>query len=129
MITGEIDTLIRAMLWGMILALEYDCIRIFRRVIKHYHVWSMSVEDIIFWINVGFTVFAVTYDANDGIVRGFLIGGFIAGALVFRGSFSSVYVRYISRLVIFILKMLKKIFYMIKMFIKKHFYKKNEENL
>ena len=129
MITSEVDTLVRAMLWGMILAFEYDCIRILRRVIKHYHIWTMSVEDIIFWINVGFTVFAVTYDANDGIVRGFLIGGFVVGALVFRGSVSSIYVRYVSRLVNVVLKMLKRIFHVIKMFIEKHFYRKSKENL
>lgn len=143
MITGEVDTLVRAMLWGMILAFEYDSIRILRRVVRHYHVWSMSIEDILFWINVGFTVFAVTFDVNDGIVRGFLIGGFIIGALIFKYSLSHLYVRYISRVIIFILKLLKKAFGMIKMLLcsienkgKKlsarrgsHFPSENKENL
>lgn len=129
MITGEVDTLVRAMLWGMILAFEYDSIRILRRVVRHYHVWSMSIEDILFWINVGFTVFAVTFDVNDGIVRGFLIGGFIIGALIFKYSLSQLYVRYISRVIIFILKLLKKAFGMIKMLLCSIENKKNKENL
>ncbi|MDD3238827.1 MAG: spore cortex biosynthesis protein YabQ [Lachnospira sp.] len=115
MITAEVDTIVRALFWGMVLALEYDSIRIFRRVIRHYHIWTMSLEDILFWINVGFTVFAVTYEANDGIVRGFLVGGFVVGALVFRYSFSTFYVRYVSRSIIFILKPLKKAAGMFKM--------------
>lgn len=119
MITLEVDIIVRAMLWGMILALEYDCIRIFRRVIGHYHLWSMSVEDILFWINVGFTVFAVTYNANNGIVRGFLIGGFVIGALVFRYSFSPLFVRLTSRGILFVLKTLKKFLTMIRMMVNK----------
>lgn len=117
MIMGQVDTMIKALFWGMILAIEYDCIRIFRRVIRHRHLWTMSMEDILFWVNVGFTVFAVTYKANDGIVRGFLIGGFVVGALVFRYSVSTFFVRNMSKIIIFILKPLKKLMKAFKMII------------
>ena len=50
-------TLILSLFWGMVLAFEYDCIRVFRRIVKHKRVWTISVEDIIYWINVAITAF------------------------------------------------------------------------
>ena len=60
-----------ALFLGMVLALEYDCIRIFRRVIRHKNIWVMSAEDILYWIYAAVTVFCMTYEVNDGILRGF----------------------------------------------------------
>ena len=56
-----------ALFLGMVLALEYDCIRIFRRVIRHKNIWVMSAEDILYWIYAAVTVFCMTYEVNDGI--------------------------------------------------------------
>ena len=50
-----------ALFLGMVLALEYDCIRIFRRVIRHKNIWVMSAEDILYWIYAAVTVFCMTY--------------------------------------------------------------------
>ena len=58
-----------ALFLGMVLALEYDCIRIFRRVIRHKNIWVMSAEDILYWIYAAVTVFCMTYEVNDGILR------------------------------------------------------------
>ena len=71
-------TLILSLFWGMVLAFEYDCIRVFRRIVKHKRVWTISVEDIIYWINVAITAFSIIYELNNGIIRGFVTGGFIA---------------------------------------------------
>ena len=128
MITNELSSIVRAMLWGMVLAMEYDSIRIFRRILRHYYIWTMSVEDILFWINVGFTVFAVTYDANDGIVRGFLVAGFLVGAIVFRYSISIFYVKYVPRAILFILKPLKKAAQAVKILIYKEKGKDKEDS-
>ena len=57
-----------ALFLGMVLALEYDCIRIFRRVIRHKNIWVMSAEDILYWIYAAVTVFCMTYEVNDGIL-------------------------------------------------------------
>ena len=68
-----------ALFLGMVLAFEYDCIRIFRRVIHHKNIWVMSAEDILYWIYAAVTVFCMTYEVNDGILRGFLVTGFWQG--------------------------------------------------
>lgn len=34
-IAREGMTLVLALFWGMVLAFEYDCIRVFRRIVRH----------------------------------------------------------------------------------------------
>lgn len=114
-------TLLSALFWGMVLSVEYDCIRIFRRVVRHTKVWTMSVEDIIFWVNAAITVFVVTYDVNNGIVRGFLLAGFVLGGVIYRYSFGLFCVKYGSRLILIVLKPLKKMCSAIRMLLKKIF--------
>ena len=87
-------TLILSLFWGMVLAFEYDCIRVFRRIVKHKRVWTISVEDIIYWINVAITAFSIIYELNNGIIRGFVTGGFIAGAFIYRYSVGKLFVKY-----------------------------------
>ena len=82
-IAREGMTLVLALFWGMVLAFEYDCIRVFRRIVRHKRVWTMSAEDIIFWINTGFMVFSIIYELNNGIIRGFVTAGFVAGAVIY----------------------------------------------
>lgn len=115
LISWEWASLLTSLYWGMILSAEYDCIRIFRRVVKHYKIWVMSLEDILFWINAGITVFCITYELNDGIIRGFSIAGLLAGAIIYRYSFGRIFVKYISKLILFVLKPLKKLAGFIKM--------------
>lgn len=109
LITWETDTFLAAVVLGMILGAEYDCIRIFRRVKKHRHVWTMSVEDIIFWINVSILVFGFTYNYSDGVLRAFLVGALIGGAVLYRYAFGKFFVKYISKAIIFVLIPLKRI--------------------
>lgn len=112
-----------ALFWGMIIAAEYDVIRIFRRVIIHRKVWTTSTEDIIYWVIVGIQVFCLLYENSNGVVRGFLIGAMIAGAVIYRYGIGRFLVRYISRIIIFLLKPLKKMLRFIKMYLNKFFAK------
>lgn len=121
LIEWERDVLLMALFWGMLLAAEYDCIRIFRRVVRHRKVWTMSAEDILFWVNAGITVFCVIYEMNNGIVRGFSIAGFIAGAVLYRFAFGIFFVKYGTKLILFVLKPLKKIWHFIRMTVEKLF--------
>lgn len=123
LIQWEGQALLSSLFFGMILAWEYDCIRIFRRIVKHRRVWVMSIEDILYWINASITVFCMTYEVNDGIVRGFLVAGFIVGAVIYRHSFGKYFVKYVSKLINFILKPLKKMLYLIRMVLWKTFVK------
>ena len=49
LIIWEQSTFFAALFMGMMFAFIYDCIRVFRRVFKHKHVYTMAVEDILFW--------------------------------------------------------------------------------
>lgn len=114
LIEWEWQALLSSLFFGMVLSWEYDWIRIFRRVIRHRRVWTIFVEDILYWLNAAITVFCVTYEVNDGIVRGFSIIGFLLGALLYRYSFGCFFVKYVSKGINFILKPLKKVFSLIK---------------
>ena len=100
-------TRILSLFWGMVLAFEYDCIRVFRRIVKHKRVWTISVEDIIYWINVAITAFSIIYELNNGIIRGFVTGGFIAGAFIYRYSVGKLFVKYTTFILQLVLKPLK----------------------
>ncbi len=114
LIAWEGSALLTALFWGMILAAEYDCIRIFRRIVRHRKVWTISVEDILFWINAGITVFCVIYEVNSGVVRGFSLMGFVIGALLYRAAFGVYIVRYATKIILFFLKPLKKLWNLFK---------------
>ena len=103
-----------ALFLGMVLALEYDCIRIFRRVIRHKNIWVMSAEDILYCIYAAVTVFCMTYEVNDGILRGFLVTGFLAGAVLYRYAFGTFFVKYTTKFINLCLKPLKKALCLIK---------------
>lgn len=108
-----------ALFWGMVIAAEYDCIRIFRRVVIHKKLWTTSAEDIIYWLLVGIQVFCLTYENSNGIVRGFMVGAMIGGAVIYRYGIGRFFVRYVSKIIILLLKPLKKMFRFIKMYLNK----------
>ncbi len=126
-ILWESDALIQSLFWGMIFAFGYNTIRIFRRLVHHKSVLLMSIEDIIYWICVGIKVFAIYYTLNNGIIRGFILCGFIIGAVVFQLAFGSIYVKYVTKMLLFILAPLKKIIEVVKIHLCKLFIR-NEGN-
>lgn len=122
-ITVQGRLFLMALFWGMLIAAEYDCIRIFRRVVIHKKVWMISAEDIIYWLMVGIQVFCLIYENSNGAVRGFMIGGMLFGAVIYRYGIGRFFVRYVSKIIIFLLKPLKKVLRFIKMYLKKFFAK------
>lgn len=114
LISWEIGTFFMACALGMFLALEYDCIRILRRVFRHKGILLMSIEDIVYWINVSIVVFCFTYEYSDGVLRGFLVLSLLLGAWLYRYAFSRCFVKYVSMVITFLLKPLKKAFSFIK---------------
>lgn len=71
-----------SILVGAALFLLYDFLRIFRRVIPHGSFW-IGVEDILYWLIYTGVVFVMLYRENDGMVRGFAIGGLVFGMLLY----------------------------------------------
>lgn len=71
-----------SILVGAALFLLYDFLRIFRRIIPHGTLW-IAVEDILYWFIYTGVVFVMLYRENDGMVRGFAIGGLAFGMLLY----------------------------------------------
>ena len=118
LIRWEGSALLTSLFWGMVFAGIYDCIRILRRIVRHRKVWIMTIEDIVYWIYVGIRIFVITYEMNNGIVRGFSVAGFILGATLYRFVFGRFFVKYVSKAILFVLKPLKKLARFIRIKIK-----------
>ena len=73
-IIWESGTFLYALWWGMVLAFQYDTIRIIRRIIRHRRVFMIAVEDVIYWIYVGIRIFIICFYVNSGIIRLFIVG-------------------------------------------------------
>lgn len=90
----ELDFFAVSFLLGIVLVLAYDCLRIFRRLVRHGNVW-ISIEDLCYWIVTAFVIFAMLYQKNDGLIRGFSIGGIVIGMLLYNQLISRYTVKYI----------------------------------
>lgn len=71
-----------SVLVGAALFLLYDFLRIFRRIVPHGNLW-IGVEDFFYWLIYTGAVFVMLYQENDGMVRGFAIGGLGLGMLLY----------------------------------------------
>ena len=59
-----------------------DGIRIFRRVIPHGTV-AVALEDILYWLICGISIFRMLYVENSGAIRGFAIAAVVLGMLLY----------------------------------------------
>ena len=82
-IIKEADVLLAAVLTGMLLLAVYDMLRILRRIIPH-KMWLVGMEDLIFWVGSAAVLFAMLYRENSGYIRGFVIGGVLAGMFFYN---------------------------------------------
>lgn len=113
-ITAEASFLLISVLSGAGLIIFYDFFRVLRRIVPHGVFW-LAVEDTVYWILCAVFVFAMLYQENDGLLRGFAIGGVMIGMITYNHFVSPVLIKYISRFFLVILKILKK---MLKILIK-----------
>ena len=81
-ILKETDILLKALLLGAALIFVYDILRIGRGLIPHGNLWT-GVEDFLFWLGSAAAIFVLMYRENDGYVRGFAVGGVVAGMLLY----------------------------------------------
>ncbi|MBO5069227.1 MAG: spore cortex biosynthesis protein YabQ [Roseburia sp.] len=103
---------------GMGLFFLYDILRIFRRIVPHGNVW-IGAEDFIYWLICTGAVFVMLYQENDGMVRGFALGGVIFGMLLYFGIFS----RFVVRVNVLVLKTVLGVGKKITVFLFRPFYK------
>ena len=98
-ILKEADILLKAFATGVFLILVYDLLRILRRLIPH-GVGIIALEDLLFWTGSAIIIFYMLYQENDGYLRGFSIGGVVAGMVLYSGILS----RYVVKVSVFILE-------------------------
>lgn len=89
------------------LVMLYDVFRIFRKIVPHGVIW-ISVEDVLYWIVAALLIFGMIFQENDGLIRGFAIGGILLGMLFFNHFVSPFIIRSISGILKKILEILKK---------------------
>lgn len=94
----ELRFFITSLLWGVILLVSYDVLRIIRRVIKH-NAFFVGLEDVIYWVIASVLIFQMMYKQNSGIIRGFAILAIFTGMLIYHGSISDFVVTIISNFI------------------------------
>ncbi|MEF9839973.1 MAG: spore cortex biosynthesis protein YabQ [Lachnospiraceae bacterium] len=83
---GELAILKTAFFAGMIVVAVYDCIRVFRRIVKH-KLYVVAIEDFIFWVSTGIYLFIQIYKTSGGSIRWYFILGVGIGMIVFQWIF------------------------------------------
>lgn len=104
----EMDFFAVSFVLGMALVLVYDCLRILRRIVRHGILW-ISLEDLCYWVAAAFVIFAMLYQKNDGLIRGFSIGGIVLGMFLYNQYISRYTVKYIARMLKKIIRLIHKI--------------------
>ena len=97
-IVEETLFLYHSVLLGVFVAVIYDMIRIFRRVIKHNR-FFISLEDILYWVFCAFEVFYLLYRESSGVLRWFSILGIAFGMFLYLISISRYVVGLVSKLI------------------------------
>ena len=91
----ELIFLLISVALGEGLIILYDIFRIFRQVIPHGVIWT-AIEDVCYWVVCALLAFGMVFRTNDGLVRGFSIGGILLGMLFYNHFVSPFFVKYLS---------------------------------
>jgi spore cortex biosynthesis protein YabQ len=94
----ELRFFFTSVIWGMVLLIIYDVLRILRRVIKH-NAFVISIQDIIYWVVSSVLIFHMMYNQNNGIIRGFAILAMLLGMIIYHIIFSDFLVDGISGII------------------------------
>ena len=96
-----------SILYGGMILFFYDWFRIVRRLIPHHNI-MIAIEDLIFWIITGFSIFALLYQYNNGSIRAYCILGMGMGMIFYGMAVSPFFVRLALKIGNFIKKILRK---------------------
>lgn len=95
-IEKEIFTFLQALLAGNLVYLSYCVLRVFRRIVRHNLFW-ISLEDMLFWVAVGFYLFLEIYRANNGTIRWYFVLGVLIGGFLTHRIISKITKKYIDK--------------------------------
>ena len=96
-----------SVLWGAILLVMYDILRIIRRIKKHKW-FTVAAEDLLFWLLSAFLIFRLMYEQNDGVIRAFSVLGMGLGMVIYNRSISKYFVEGVSCFFLFLGKQLHR---------------------
>lgn len=102
-ITIELQFFMISILWGALVLLAYDLLRILRRIIPHSS-FFIAVQDMIFWVLASVFIFAMIYVKNSGTIRGFSVMGMVIGVVIYHYILSDWVVTLISRGILLLLR-------------------------
>lgn len=104
----EVQFFLISVLYGILLLVVYDSIRIIRRIVPH-KAFFIAVEDILFWVSASIAIFIMIYERNNGTIRGFAILGMLLGMIIYNQLLSGFIVKGITYIIKMIIKGIKKI--------------------
>lgn len=106
LVSDQLYIFVWAIIFGGLLGLFYDLIRVFRRILPHQKL-AIGIEDLIFWCIAGITIFGYIFNTNDGVMRGFIFIGLSLGVAMYMLLFSRIFIEYMTKLIRTILKGIK----------------------
>ncbi len=95
----EVSLFLKAVQLGMETFFLYDLIRIFRRVILH-NMAGEIVEDILYWIVIGYKMYFLLITENGGGLRFYIILGMCLGGLLYFQSIGKYFVKNVSQFLV-----------------------------
>ena len=98
-IAGDLRFFLAAVLLGMAAALFYDMLRVWRRFHKQT-LFTVSLQDFIYWFSMGLVGFRLIYYFNAGILRFFAFGGICLGACIYAVTLGRFFVKYCLKLLL-----------------------------
>ncbi|HKL98954.1 MAG TPA: spore cortex biosynthesis protein YabQ [Mobilitalea sp.] len=124
-ITVELHFFLTSILWGAIILLVYDILRILRRLIPH-NSFFQAFEDLIFWVLASVFIFAMIYTMNNGTIRGFSVIGMGIGMTLYHYVLSEYIVLWTTKLLRLLFKPITFFIGLIKTTLKKLAFKCNK---
>ncbi len=107
-ITLELQFFLTSILWGAVLIIVYDFLRILRRLIGH-GIFLISFEDLVYWLAASLFIFTILYKENNGIIRGFFILGMGIGMMLYYYVLSDLFVKGASEIIKYIMRPIMKL--------------------
>ena len=93
---------------GVFIGFIFDLFRALRKSIKTSNIITY-IQDVIFWIIVGFIVISTVLKFNYGELRLYIFIGIISGAIVYFFAFSKKVVKFTTVIIEFILNIILKV--------------------
>lgn len=106
MVANQVYVFLYTLLIGVVMGIIFDFFRALRRNGNTKNI-VVYIQDIIFWIIIALVIIVSSFLINDGELRGYMLFGYILGALIYMLLFS----KYIKTLFEMIFDLFAKIFF------------------